>query len=312
MLKKIIFLLCLPLALAQAGFKIAGTPVRLIGDAEQPFMRPIWSSTGNYIACTGEGYRGIWLLHLHTRELRQLSDASSAGFGMCWSADGRSLAARISKFQGWRRANAIQLFDVESQTAWLVCPFQNASLGLPAWSYDDSRIYVTVKNKLQAFDTGKRNTALKKAAPQTIAYLKGDELNFYHPITTTSLKKLSDQRVINLTTSPDGSRIAFEMMGGPLCVMNSDARGLVELGDGHRPQWSPDGQHLVYMITQDDGHRIVSSDLCVIKTDGSEKQQLTQTMGSLEMNPCWSPDGNQIAYDDAGDGAIYILTLVRE
>ncbi len=311
MVKKIVLLLLGFGTLLQAAFKISGSPSKVMGDEQQSFMRPIWSTDGQYIACTGEQYRGIWVLHIQNRQLRQLSDEPAAGYGMSWSQDGKTLLARVAKFENSRRYNAIKLFDVEKQTARLLFGYQTRSLGLPVWSYDNSRVYAVHADKLQSWETGLTLAALKKQAPQNLAYVNNDQLNLYNTSAAVATQKLSDKRVINLTTSSDGSRIAFEIMGGPMCVMNVDGAGYMELGEGHRPQWSPDGEYLVYMVTRDDGHDYTASDLYVIKADGSEKQVLTSTDAQLEMNPSWSPSGEQIAYDDLCDGAVYILTLVR-
>ncbi|NLP12609.1 hypothetical protein GX408_19580 [bacterium] len=300
----------LGLQAARAALTISSGPVRLLENPDHAFIQPLWSYDGRYIACTGENYQGIWVLRLEDRDLRRLSDAPAAGFGMAWSNDSRSLVSRVAKYEALRRYNALQLFDVESKTSRLLCAYQTEPLGLPVWSADDRYVHAAVNHALQSYSTGKPATPLNKKTPNPTAYLQGDQLYFYHPITLTASPKLErGERIINLIASPDGAKIAFEIMGGPLCVMNSDGSGYLELGEGHRPRWSPDGRYLVYMITRDDGDQLLASDLYVIKADGSEKQALTDTPAQLEMNPSWSPDGDRIAYDDAVDGALYLLTI---
>jgi Tol biopolymer transport system component len=112
--------------------------------------------------------------------------------------------------------------------------------------------------------------------------------------------------------SSDGQFVAFEIMGGPLCVMKTDGSDYRELGDGHRPCFSPDGRRLVFMVTQDDGHDYLAADLFVMAVDGRERQPLTQSGDKLEMNPSWSPDGRHIAFDVINEGAIYILNVASE
>ena len=110
-----------------------------------------------------------------------------------------------------------------------------------------------------------------------------------------------------MTSSPDGGRVAFEVVGGNLFVVSLDGSGLVDLGPGHRPTWSPDGQWVAFVVTEDDGEAFTAADLWAARADGSGRTRITQTPDRLEMNPAWSPDGGRIAYDDVADGALYVL-----
>ena len=93
--------------------------------------------------------------------------------------------------------------------------------------------------------------------------------------------------------SPDGDLIAFSRpVGGArhLFVMKADGNGTPnDLGQGSKPDWSPDSTHLVY----GQGGR---GPIMVVKvSDPSNKQTLA---GPGNEAPVWSPDGFQIAYVD--------------
>lgn len=120
---------------------------------------------------------------------------------------------------------------------------------------------------------------------------------------------LDDETPLNLVTSPDGSKLAFEILGGHLFVMNADGTNRIDLGLGHRPQFSPEGTRIVYQRTEDDGHTFTASDLFVVSVDGGEPVQVTQTPEVLEMHPAWGPDGVAVVYD--AEGSIYGVEVRR-
>ncbi len=311
MCKNIIYLILGFIAAAQAGFKMQGQPVYLAGDQQQPYQKPLWSGDGRYLAFSGHQFQGVYVLRLSDRHLSQLSDEPAAGYGLVWSNDSKSLASRVAQYEGMHRYNALKLFDVETLKAQLLCSYQTAALSLPVFSSDDSRLYSVNRQALQAYPTGKPVSTLNKTAPRPLAYVLSDRLMIMNA-SGVSTPLLKDQRILNLTSSRDGQWLAFEIMGGPLCVIRSDGSGYRELGTGYRPHFSPDGKHLVFMVTRDDGHDYLASDLYIMAIDGSERLALTTSTDKLEMNPCWSPDGRQIAYDVLNEGAVYIVNLAAE
>ncbi|MDP2895863.1 MAG: hypothetical protein Q8Q12_04800 [bacterium] len=110
--------------------------------------------------------------------------------------------------------------------------------------------------------------------------------------------------------SPDGRKAAY-LHGNTNSVIIYDFESgrEIDIGRGANLSWSPDGEMLAYVVSCDDGHDILSSDIFVINADGSGKQQLTFTEGIIEVNPSWSPDGRRIIFADAAKSAIYMVEL---
>ena len=291
---------------------VAGEPVKLIGDVDHQYICPIYSPDGSKIAFTSSNYSGLWIMNSDGRDVHQITTESAAGFGFQWSFDSKAIVSRVAKYEGRYRYNAIKIFDLVNGTEKQVTDYRTMMPGLPKWAEADKKVFMYGKNKLEIFDSGKEASSLQKnSINKRICFLQnnhiavGDistkEYQVFNPIT--------GQQYINLVVSPDGSKIAFEVIGGNFYIMNVDGSGLVDLGDGHRPQWAPDSQYLIYMISFDDGHQFLSSDIFSIKIDGSEKTRRTFTDNKIEMNPSWSPDGTQIVYDVMDEGAIYVMSI---
>ena len=86
--------------------------------------------------------------------------------------------------------------------------------------------------------------------------------------------------------SPDGSRIAFQLMEGntaALYLMNGDGSARTPLhANGGSPTWSPDGQRIAFS----------NGAIQVVNADGSDGVDL-----GPGGQPDWSPDGTRIAFD---------------
>lgn len=300
---------------AMSGVNVIGKPVKLIGGDGEYFMQPRWSPDGSLIAFTESNYHGIWVMKPNGSDVQQISDEPAAGFGFEWSADSRAIVSRVANYKGRYRYNAIKVFDLEKNAARLLSDYRTMMPALPHWAEADEKVYLFCRGKLEIFESGKKATALQKQnANQMICFLKDDQIAIgnietkeYHVF-----DRIKDWQILNLIVSPDQTKIAFEVYGGNMYVMNIDGTDLTDLGEGHRPQWAPDSESLVYMITQDDGHRITASDIYTIKIDGNEKVNLTNTDDRLEMNPSWSPDGNKIIFDMMDEGAIYLVEISKE
>ena len=318
-MRKLLFLFliisCSAHVLANVGVKNFSKPKKITGGDGMVFMRPLWSPDGSRIAFTEANYHGLWIITPDGSDIKQLSDEPAAGFGFEWSSDSKAIVSRVAKYEDKYRYNAVRLFDLEKDETRLITDYRSLMPGLPHWADRDSKIYMLGKGNIEIFQSGKESNSLKKQhSKKEIIFLRNEliavgkinskQFQIYEPV--------KDQRYINLVVSPDGSKIAFEVIGGNLYVMNIDGSSVINLGRGHRPQWAPDNQHLVFMITEDDGYRYLSSDIYTIKIDGSEKKRLTETDIELEMNPSWSPDGNSIAFDVMEEGAIYLIELTEK
>ncbi len=317
-MKKAVFIILLIIiglaSIAGAGWKVVKKPVKLIGGDGKYFMHPRWSPDGAMIAFTESNYQGLWMMKADGTEARQITDEAAAGFGFEWAAHANALISRVAKYEKRRRYNAVKLFDLEKNETRLLTDYRTLMPGLPHWADADQKVYMYNRRKLEIFDSGLKPAALMKtAASRQIQFLKDDKIAI-GDIATGAYKvfePLKGRQCLNLTPSPNRQKVAFEVMGGNMYVMNADGTGIVDLGRGHRPQWAPDSEYLVYMITKDDGHKFLESDLYVIRRDGQEKTQLTFTSDKLEMNPSWSAGGNKIAFDVMDEGTIYVLEISK-
>jgi WD40 repeat protein len=120
------------------------------------------------------------------------------------------------------------------------------------------------------------------------------------------------------TWSPDGGRLAFmrsESVPDEGSFLSMEVLDLstgeretlpLDLADLGPPQWSPDGEWLLFAGAQE--RFIGPRDLFLVHPDGTGLTRLTETPED-EATPTWSPDGTQIAFASSRSGnyEIYVM-----
>lgn len=305
-MKKIFSLLIL---LSMIVFPQYNSRLIIEGTPEEAILNAQHSPDGTKIAFTKSGYQGLWVFNLIDNSTIQISDEMAAGFGYQWASDSRSILTRVAKYENQKRFNAVKIFNIETNTSNQLTEYQTLMPYLPQWMDGDSKIYLPTKTSDHVYNSGleKQSSLINKY----LVYEKGNKINIQE-ISTNSLRSfepLREAEYVNISLSPDQTKIVFEVMGGNLFVINIDGSGMVDLGKGNRPKWSPDSKSIVYMITEDNGYEFTSSDIYLINADGRNKAKLTNTDTIIEMTPSFSPDGKSILFENYHEGSIYLMNI---
>lgn len=116
--------------------------------------------------------------------------------------------------------------------------------------------------------------------------------------------QLQVKRVLNVSVSPDGRRVAFEVASADtagersawvpqIFLVNADGSGQRQLTYGtdpaRLPAWAPNGQWLAYLATRDG-----KTDLYRLPLQGGEPERLTRLKSGV-IDFAWSPDGSRMA-----------------
>jgi Tol biopolymer transport system component len=307
----IVMLALTPFSLAQV--RSAGKPQRLT-PAGREFMQPAWSPTGEWIAVTSARYDGIWLVKPNGTGLQQLTADRAVGYKMQWSSDGKMLAGRAAKYENQRRYNAIKAYEIATKRERQLSDFRTLMPGLPQWAESSQRVALFADRGLEFFQVV-ANAGLQQtpATPKRPLVFASEQGLIVLPAGATLQKRIQPVpgEVVNAALSADGGKIVFEMANGHLYVCQLDGTALLDLGRGERPQWSPDGSKIAFMISSDDGHRMLGADIYVMRADGAGKTNLTNSADRLEMNCSWSPDGKRLAYDERNSRAVWMVAVME-
>lgn len=297
---------------AQVSLEIVGE-VRQLTPDDQYFMRPSWSPGGETLAFTSRNHQGIWLVDLTSGTITEAVSKPGAGYEFAWSPDGRYIAYRAQVKEKKRTFQTIESYEIESGKIQLIQEPVRV-LGTPIWGPDNASIFYTGDRQLRTKSTELETSLLfKQSSPspsRLIAFTSGHELHVAS--VSDSLQEefiFPDRRILNPSISPDGRKVVYETLDGDIVIENLASGKRVVAGQGHRPSWSPDGLWTCFMVTVDDGHQYLSSEIVIAGADGETSFELTKSKEELEMNPVWSPNGKSIAYDEHRTGAILISDI---
>jgi Tol biopolymer transport system component len=314
---RVIFVAIMSLLLPSFGaaqVRVVGKLLRLT-PAGREFMQPAWSPTGGWIAITSGRYDGIWLVKPDGTGLQQLTTDRAVGYKMQWSGDGKMLAGRAAKYENQRRYNAIKAYEIATKRERQLSDFRTMMPGLPQWAEGNQKLALFADRGLEFFqivtNAGLQQTPGVSKRPLVFANEQG-LIVFAAGATLQKRIQPVPGEVINAALSADGGRIVFEMTNGRLYVCKIDGTGLLDLGRGERPQWSPDGSKIAFMISSDDGHKMLGADIYVMRPDGAGKTNLTNSADRLEMNCSWSPDGKRLAYDERNSRAVWVMEVAEQ
>ena len=104
--------------------------------------------------------------------------------------------------------------------------------------------------------------------------------------------------------SPDGRRVAFFAAGKGIVVIDLRGQVLAMLGNYEMPCWYIN-DYLVAQNAKADGHQFTSSQLLLLKADGTWQTELTKP-ASMTMQPTCG--GGKIVYTSI-DGLLYEMTI---
>jgi len=255
-----------------------------------------YSPDGKYLAMadktsTAEPY-SIFLLTVETGEKRQLTSPPAGAVGdesPAFSPDGKSLAFARTTVPALKDIYIVPVAGGEPRRLTFD---EETTTGL-SWT-PDGREIVFSSRRSAGFHLWRVPVA--GGAPTRIDVYAS---NLSHPTISSQGNRLA------WTQQLDDSNIWRLEVPGPTGQKAAPVKLIASTMYDDNPQYSPDGQHIVFA-----SNRSGSDEIWVCDREGRNPIQLTNQSAQDAGTPGWSPDGRQIAFDSVlkGNRDIYVIS----
>ncbi|MDD2960759.1 MAG: hypothetical protein PHR45_01595 [Muribaculaceae bacterium] len=268
-------------------------PVRLLAGVETEAYNPVLSADGSQMLFTGQRCKGLKVLTFADGATETISTAENAGYQAIFSNDGKVYFS-IKEYEGAVGRSSLLSYDVNTKESSTIVEGQK-KLSAPM----ALRNGVAVKTSKGLQKTTKDKGIYVYTEGSKVVVGNNGKENEYSPVESFA-------GYLWATLSPDNSKIAFFAAGKGIVVMSLDGKVISLLGNYEKPVWYGNN-YIVAQNATDDGHQYSSSQILLLKADGSFKKELT-TPTSMTMHPSASAQSGKIVYDTV-DGRIYMMEI---
>jgi len=301
--KLLTLILLIPLvAVAQYkdGGRVTGNIIARYSDPEVKLAHPLPSPDGKWIAATTRNYRGIHLISMEDGAVESGRNRDVI-FHRLFTPDNRFFIYILS---GPDRS-LLMGYDFEGPVPIL----------LPRAAPLVKQLLLSKKGRLVLHHEKDSLTVLSGddlhhySGLVTICYHDGDRLYFQNQGETITVQRQSEGTIITAVPSPDFTQVVFQEAGRKLYLWDIKNDEVQYMGQGEMPSWSPDGSQIVAMITEDDGHRLLTSHLRLFDLQGKSSYDITMAEPGIYMEPHFLGNKSIIVAEDRQTGTIVTIEL---
>ena len=292
-MKKTLLLLLCGWALVAGAQQVTVTSTTPLLRGIEPAFYPTLSPSGDRLLYSDVDARGLKMLDLGTQAVTTISEQTGAGFDAKWSNDGQVyyITSKVDEKSRLVFRTGMR-YDLKRQASDVVLEAQHGAVHLETGTQG-----MAIKGESHTFATApKRGVSVYTTGSQLVVNVGGKESR-YTPVESYAGYLWS-------SVSPAGDKIAFYAAGRGIVVTTLQGKVLAELGNYEMPCWY-NNDYIVAQNASDDGYQYTSSQILLLKADGTYRHELTPKT-SMTMQP--TAGGGKIVYTTI-DGNLTMITL---
>ncbi len=265
---------------------------QLLRGAEGPAYYPVLNADGTQLLYSTIQEPGLKLYDFKNNVSVQVSTEAGIGQDAIFGGDGNVYYVTTKRGQDNLMYRTGHRYDVQAATSEVVLEAQHGAM-LPMKAQRGAALKAQGRN----YTTGNNIGTAVYALGSTVYVTVGGKERSFSPVE-------SHAGYLWASLSPDGKRVAFFAAGKGIVVMDLNGKVLAMLGKYEMPSWY-DNDYLVAQNTLDDGHQFTSSQILLLKADGSFKHELTKPT-SMTMQPTTA--AGKIVYTTV-DGLLHMMKI---
>lgn len=287
-----LFALCCVISMNAQIAEIKST-VPLLNGVESNMYFPVLSEDGQKLLFTSDNFTGLKMYDFNDNVTIKISDEVRAGFDAVFSPAGDMVYYVAQHNINGRNMRQVKSYDVKSKAIKAVSPIgryvsRPASLKGGVTAVVDGKSITTAKNTLSVRTEGSKLYITRNGIEQAFSPVES-----YAGYLWASL-------------SPDKTKVLFFAAGKGAYVVDLNGNIVAELGNYESPVWFGN-DCVVAMNAKHNGYQHISSQIVMMKVDGSAFQELTKPE-SMAMNPTASFEAKKIVYNTI-DGRLYQMNV---
>jgi Tol biopolymer transport system component len=279
----------------------AGPAEKVVIPAGERAFYPRFDASGEQLLLTAENYRGLKLLNLATGRLVTVSEEEGAGYHPLITGDGQTVVFVEHAYRDHLRYSRLVSYSLgDGQVRELQPLSRRVPLPVPA----GSDVLVADGERLKSAGTLRSDAHPEEAVAVVI---EEQQLVLYRNGERKIISPYPEESYIWPSLSPDGKRIVAYAMGKGVFVCDLQGRIEYEGGSLEAPVWAGN-RLLAGMVTADDGHQIIRSEVRILDTENREQERISPE-GIIALYPTVSLSTGRIAWHTP-EGEIYIQKYI--
>jgi len=265
----------------------------LLQDGHEAAFYPTLNHTGDKLLYSDADAHGLKLLDLETNKVTTISNQNGAGYAPKWGEDGNVyfVTAQVNPENHLVYRSGLR-FNLDSSTSQVLLEPQHGAVTIAAGTRG-----MAIKGEKRTFVSATHLGTSVYTQGSEIVISTGDKERRYSPVE-------SHAGYLWASLSPGGDKVAFFAAGRGIVVIDLEGHIKAELGNYEMPCWY-DNNYIVAQNASDDGYQFTSSQILLLKADGTFKHELTAKT-SMTMQPTCG--GGKIVFTTI-DGHLTMLTL---